>query len=182
MHTEAHVHGEIPIKRGVSVGDIEAALRPWFDYVDVDSLAEATSAREDEPGLSMDSRRRVLQICWTGWVGRNFQRVVEESLAQLGQFAEQTAEVEISFFHEDGRDEFGVVFIGPSADAIEAAKRKRMVKDVATLLSRQFSESEIGEVTTVIDKLFEQRRASGGTAPAASSLRGPVPGGTKHLH
>jgi len=182
MHTEVHVHGEIPLKRGISVGDIEAAVRPWLEYIDVDSLAEATSAREEEPGISLDSRKRVLQVCWTGWVGRNFQRALEESLAQLGQFAEQTCEVEISFYHDDGRDEFGVVFIGPSAEAIEAAKRDRMVRDVSTLLARQFTEAEIGEVVAVMSKLFEQRRVSGGDGPGASSMRGPLPGGTKHLH
>ncbi len=182
MHTEVHVHGDIPLKRGVSVSDIESALRTWFEYVDVDSLTEATSAREEEPGIAMDSRRRVLQICWTGWVGRNFQRVVEESLASLGQYCEQTTEVEISYYHEDGRDEFGVVFIGPSAESIEEAKRRRMVQDVSTMLARQFSDAEIGEVVAVITKLFEQRKASGNTGPGASSMRGPMPGGTKHLH
>ncbi len=182
MHTEVHVHGEVPLKRGVSVGDIETALRTWFEYVDVDSLTEATSAREEEPGIAMDSRRRVLQICWTGWVGRNFQRAVEESLASLGQYCEQTTEVEVSYYHEDGRDEFGVVFIGPSADAIEDAKRRRMVQDVSTMLARQFSDAEIGEVVAVMTKLFEQRKASGDTGPGASSMRGPMPGGTKHLH
>jgi hypothetical protein len=183
MHTEVHVHGEIPVRRGVSVGDVETALRPWFDYIDVDSLAEATSAREEEPGIALDARRRILQICWTGWVGRNFQSAVEEALAGVGTLAEATAEIEMSFFHEDGRDEFGVVFIGPSPEAIESAKRKRMIQEVSTLLARQFNDVEILEVTTLIEKLFQQRKASGEDGSAtAQSIRGPISRGTKHLH
>ena len=44
MHTEVHVHGDISLKRGAGSAEIEQALRPWLEYVDVDSLAEATSA------------------------------------------------------------------------------------------------------------------------------------------
>lgn len=180
MHTEVHVHGDVPLRRGVSAQDIETALRGWLDYVDVDSLAEATSAREDEPGVNLDLRRRVLQICWTGYVGRNFHRAIEESLSALCEYSESTTEVEITYYHEDGRDEFGVVFVGPTPQAIEQAKRKRMLDDVTTLLGRQFGDSDVREVVGVIEKLFEkQGTSSGGTA---SSFRGPIPGGTKHLH
>ena len=181
MHTEVHVHGNISLKRGITGAEIETALRTWFDYVDVDSLAEATSAREDEPGIALDMRRRVLEICWTGWVGRNFQRVVEDSLAQLGPLAEQTAEIELTYYHEDGRDEFGIVFVGPSADAIEEARRRRMVQDVAGLLARQFNDVEIAEVTTVIQRLFEQQRSQGGEGQT-STVRTTVPRNTRHLH
>lgn len=183
MHTEVHVHGNISLKRGITGAEIETALRTWFDYVDVDSLAEATSAREDEPGIALDSRRRVLEICWTGWVGRNFQRVVEEALSQLCPLAEQTAEVEVTYYHEDGRDEFGVVFVGPTADAIEEARRRRMMQDVSALLARQFNDGEIGEVTALIQRLFEQQRGQQGSSDAsASTVRTSVPRGTRHLH
>lgn len=180
MHTEVHVHGDVPLRRGVTAQDIESALRGWLDYVDVDSLAEATSAREDEPGVNLDLRRRVLQICWTGYVGRNFHRAIEESLSALCEFSESTTEVEITYYHEDGRDEFGVVFVGPTPAAIEQAKRKRMLDDVTTLLGRQFNETDVREVVTVIERLFERNQGSG--TATASSFRGPIPGGTKHLH
>lgn len=182
MHTEAHVHGNISLKRGVTGAEIETAFRSWFDYVDVDSLAEATSAREDEPGIALDARRRVLEICWTGWVGRNFQRIVEESLAQLGPLAEQTAEIELTYYHDDGRDEFGIVFVGPSPEAIEEARRRRMIQDVAGLLSRQFNDAEVGEVTQLIQRLFEQQRGQGTSEGAASTVRTTVPRNTRHLH
>lgn len=183
MHTEVHVHGDVALKRGISASDVEVALRPWFDYIDVDSIAEATSAREGEPGISFDVRRRVLQICWTGWVGRNFQRAVEEALAAIGPLAERTAEIELSFYHEDGRDEFAVTFVGPSAEAIEQAKRNRMIQEVSMLLGRQFNDAEIGEVIAVVERIFAQRQASGtNSSSTAQSIRGPLPGGTKHLH
>lgn len=184
MHTEVHVHGDVPLRRGVTAQDIEGALRGWLDYVDVDSLAEATSAREDEPGISLDLRKRVLQICWTGYVGRNFQRAVEESLAAVAEFAEAVAEVEITYYHEDGRDEFGVVFVGPSPAAIEQAKRKRMVDDVTALLARQFNETDVREVVGVIERLFERSGGASaeGGGSATSTYHGPKPGGSKHLH
>src|SRR5947208_1470223 len=57
MHTEVHVHGTVLLKSGVSQTDIELALRHWFDYVDVDGLADARSAHQDEPGIVFDRRR-----------------------------------------------------------------------------------------------------------------------------
>jgi hypothetical protein len=187
MHTEVHVHGDIPLRRGVSATDLEAALRPWLDYVDVDSLAEATSAREDEPGISLDLRRRVLQICWTGYVGRNFSRAVEGALNALCEYAESTAEMEITYYHEDGRDEFGVVFVGPSPDEIELAKRSRMISDVAGLLGRQFSDADVREVTGVIQRLYEQQQgaqpgAVAGSGSGSVTVSTPVRRGSKHLH
>jgi len=183
MHIEVHVHGDISLKRGAGSAEIEAALRPWLEYVDVDSLAEATSAREEEPGIALDVRKRLLQICWTGWVGRNFQRALESALSGVCEFVESAAAIEVTYYQEDGRDEFSVVFVGPDNVAIEHAKRRRMIDDVAMLLSRQFSDDEVGEVTVLIERLFEQQEKEQREATGASSaIRGPVPGGRKHLH
>jgi hypothetical protein len=183
MHTEVHVHGNVALKRGVTAAEVETVLKPWFDYVDVDSLAEATSAREDEPGISVDSRRRTLEICWTGWVGRNFQRVVEEALTGLCALSDQAADIELTYYHEDGRDEFGMVFVGPTAASIEEARRRRMIGDVSALLARQFNDAEVAEVITVIDKLMAEQRARGGVESASSTtVRGSIPAGAKHLH
>lgn len=182
MHTEVHVHGDIPLRRGVNPADLEVALRPWLDYVDVDSLAEATSAREDEPGISLDVRRRVLQICWTGYVGRNFSRAVETALGQLSQYAEETAEIEITYYHEDGRNEYASAYVGPSVEAIEAAKRRRMVEDVAAVLGRQFTDAEVREVTGLIQRLYDQRAGASGDSTESVTLSAPIRRGSKHLH
>ena len=183
MHTEVHVHGDVPLRRGVGTAEVESALRAWLEYVDVDSLAEATSAREDEPGIALDVRRRVLQICWTGYVGRNFGRAVESALAALCEFVESPAEIDVTYYHEDGRDEFGVVFVGPSPESIVQAKRTRMIEDVAALLGRQFGEAEIREVTGVIQRLFEEQAArveKSGPEPVA--MPAPIRRGNRHLH
>ncbi len=55
----------------------------FLNYVDIESLAEARSAHQDEPGIVFDRRRRSLEICWTGWVGRNFQKAVEAAFEAL---------------------------------------------------------------------------------------------------
>jgi len=180
MHTEVHVHGDISLKRGAGSAEIESALRPWLEYVDVDSLAEATSAREEEPGVALDVRKRLLQICWTGWVGRNFQRALESALANVCEYAESAATIEVTYYQDDGRDEYGVVFVGPDASAIAQAKRRRMIEDVSMVLSRQFGDDEVRQVASLIERLFDERQREEPPGPAA--IRGPLPGGRKHLH
>ncbi|MCX7893598.1 MAG: hypothetical protein N2544_14695 [Burkholderiales bacterium] len=185
MHTEVHVHGNIPLRSGVRLADVEAAIRPWLDYVDVDSVAEATSAREDEPGIAYDPRRRVLEICWSGWVGRRFHEVVEQSLHALSPLADDAAEIEVSYYHDDGRDEYGVVFVGPDPAAIHEAKRRRMVDDLKSLLGRHFNESEVADVVQLVNQLFDARAPAPGTARRVETQapeRVPLATSKKHLH
>ena len=84
MRTEVHVHGSIVLVEGVTAGQVEGALRPWLDYLDVASMKEARSLEQDEPGIVFDRKRYVLEVCWTGDVGRNFQGVLGDALAALG--------------------------------------------------------------------------------------------------
>ena len=119
MHTEVHIHGTVLVRPGVAQNEIEQALAPWLSYVDIDSLAEAKSAHQDEPGIVFDKRRRMLEICWTGWVGRNFQRSLEAAFEALSPYSEEAAGVEVTYYQEDGRDEHGMVFVGPTAEAIQ---------------------------------------------------------------
>ena len=118
MHTEVHVHGTVVLRSGVTQAEIEQALRPWFDYVDVDGLADARSAHQDEPGIVFDRRRRALDICWTGYVGRNFQSGLEGAFQALSPYSEEAAAVEVSYYHEDGQDEHSWVFVGPTPESI----------------------------------------------------------------
>jgi hypothetical protein len=183
MRIEVHVHGIISLRAGTTQSHVETALRPWLDYIDEDSLADAKSVHQDEPGINYDHRRRALEICWTGDVGRNFRRCVEESLQALSSFAEQTSVVEISYYHDDGQNEFGVVFVGPTPEAIHDAQRRRMLEDVSLLLSRHFGQEEIGEVVDVVNRLFarnwDERSASGASVTTEVVL---TPGNRKHLH
>ncbi len=188
MHTEVHGHGVVTIKSGIAQAEVEQALRPWLDYADLDGLADARSAHQDEPGIVFDRRRRVLDICWTGWVGRNFQSALESAFVSLCACTEQAASVELTYYHEDGRDERTVAFVGPTVEAIQDEQRRSMIEDVSALLARHFAEGEIGEVLQHVNQLFERRWISAGSAVDTAS--GRVAGtsvartmaGKKHLH
>ncbi|MCC6472485.1 MAG: hypothetical protein IT514_01955 [Burkholderiales bacterium] len=183
MHTEVHVHGTVPLKNAVSQADLEQALGPWFSYVDIENLGEARSANQDEPGVVYDRRKRMLEICWTGWVGRNFQKALESAFEALGPFAEEASGVEVTYYHEDGRDERGMVFVGPAADAIEAVQRRYMIEDLQDLLGRHFGDPEISEVVGLVNQLFDRRWAQRGAAPATGiSERPQRSAGKRHLH
>lgn len=103
MRMEVHVHGSLYLLKGVARAQVEAALRPWLDYLDIEHLEEARSLEPEEPGIVLDDRNRVLEICWTGEIGRSFQRCLEDSMNALGPLTEQAAEVEVSFYHETGQ-------------------------------------------------------------------------------
>jgi hypothetical protein len=180
MHTEVHVHGTVLLRNGVSQTDIELALRAWFDYVDVDGLADARSAHQDEPGIAFDRRRRALEICWTGYVGRNFQQSLEGAFESLSPYSEEAAAVEVSYYHEDGQDEHSWVFVGPTPESIRDMQRRRMIDDLSALLNRHFGDAEIGEVTALVNQLFARRAAEG--PQDRTQIRSPGASGKKHLH
>ena len=74
------------------------------------------------------------------------------------------------------------MFVGPDPVTIERARRQRMIDDVAVLLSRQFGDQEVSQVSALIERLLdEQARQEQDPANATASIRGPVPG-RKHLH
>lgn len=183
MHTEVHVHGAVSLKSGVTQSELEQALSAWLSYVDIESLSEARSAHQDEPGIVFDRRRRVLEFCWTGWVGRNFQKALEAAFEALCPFSEDAAGVEVTYYHEDGRDERGMVFVGPSSESIEAAQRRYMIEDLQALLGRHFSDAEIGEVVGLVNQLFDRRWTERGAEPVTGTAERPqrVPG-KRHLH
>lgn len=173
MRIEVHVHGNIPLRAGVTQAQVEAALKPWLEYIDEDSLADARSVHEDEPGIAFDSRERLLELCWTGDVGRAFREAIESALQSLNPYTERAAEIEVTYYHDDGQDEFGIVFVGPTPEAIHEAQRQAMIEDVSATLGRQFGESEIGEVVALLNQLFSRTAPSGRTtqitSPASSA-------------
>jgi len=183
MHTEVHVHGTISLKSSATQAQVEQSLAPWLTYVDIESLAEARSAHQDEPGIVFDRRKRSLEICWTGWVGRNFQKAVETAFEALCPYTEEAAALEVSYYHEDGRDERGMVFVGPSVESIEAMQRSYMLEDIQALLGRHFSDAEIGEVTGLVNQLFDRRWVERGAEPVTGSSERPQrSSGKRHLH
>lgn len=156
MRTEIHVHGSLYLRKGVSLGQLDAGLQKWLEYLDLENIDEMTSLEPDEPGVTFDQNARVLDICWTGEVGRSFQRTLQETLFNLGPLLEHASEIELTFYHEDGRDEYQIIFAGPSAESIHQAQRRRMVEDVGGLLSRHFGQNEVQQVQTLVNTLFDQ--------------------------
>ena len=183
MRIEVHVHGNIPLRAGVTSAQIEAALKPWLEYIDEDSLADARSVYEDEPGIAFDARERLLEICWTGDVGRAFREAIESALQALNPYTERAAEIEVTYYHDDGQDELGIVFVGPTPEAIHEAQRQAMIEDVSHILARQFGDSEIGEVVAQLNELF-QRTAPGTTGGRPQQATAPTlaPSNRRRLH
>jgi hypothetical protein len=184
MRIEAHVHGTIPLRPGTTLSQVESALRPWLRYIDEDSIADARSVYEDEPGVSLDANGKCLEICWTGDVGRGFRELIEEALQALCPHTESAAEVEVSYYHDDGQDEFGMVFVGPTPESIHERQKHRMIEDVSSVLARHFTEADIGEVAALVNQLFERNWAekTGDAQSSAASPRGLTPAQRRRLH
>ena len=184
MRIEAHVHGTIPLRAETTLSQVESALRPWLRYIDEDSLADARSVYEDEPGLSFDAKDRLLDICWTGDVGRGFRELIEEALQALCPYTESAAEVEVSYYHDDGQDEFGMVFVGPTPESIHERQKTRMIEDVSNMLARHFTESEIGEVAALVNQLFERNwnERTGSAQSGSSTAPRLTPAQRRRLH
>ena len=58
---------------------------------------------------------------------------------------------------EDARDDFVMLFVGPTPAAIMQVQRDLLVQDVINLMERHFDGSQLGGVVSEIDKLFSQR-------------------------
>jgi hypothetical protein len=185
MRMEVHVHGTILLRAGTTPAQIDQALRPWLEYMDEDNIADTKSVHADEPGILFDRRRRVLEVCWTGDVGRSFHQIISDALAALNPLSEEAAAFEVSYYQDDGKDEFSLMFVGPTPELIFETQQRLMLEDLHNLLARQFSDAEIAEITGVVNQLFERQRAGGpaaGKSGTGASGVVPMPPGRKHLH
>lgn len=166
---EIHVHGDVPLRDDVAFAQIQEALKPLWAYAGAKSLADgAASAYEDEPGIRFDAPQHLLQICWTVSGDEDFRQVIEETCMALNDIAAAGAALEVSFydteFDEDeaseeaeARDDFMMCFVGPTPAAIMQVQRDLLVEDVVHLMERHFDASELGEVVSAIDGLFNRR-------------------------
>lgn len=185
MRMEVHVHGYIELVEGVSKRQVEGALRPLLQYLDAEHLNEVQSLEPDQPGFSFSDRNYSLEMCCTLEVGRNFFSSLESAMQELGRLVETATAIEVILYHEDGRDETQLMFVGPTPAAILDAQRRRMVEDVSHLLSRHFKQDAIDEVSKLIGDLF--RREQGKAAPVEEpedSTTVQIPGepGRHRLH
>jgi hypothetical protein len=183
---EVHVHGTIFLTKGVEVAHIEEALRPWLDYSEVKHIADLKSLEQQEPGVTWDPRERALDLCWTGEIGRSFAARLGEALDALGPMTEYASEIEVTWYHENGEDELTLMFVGPTADAIQEVRRQCANEDVDAALSRYLGRDEVDQVLSLVNDLFQRDwEKTGNTAPAEESAAGgasPAPRNRRHLH
>ncbi|KAB2906003.1 MAG: hypothetical protein F9K35_01345 [Burkholderiaceae bacterium] len=166
---EIHVHGQVPLRPGTRFEQLQEALKPLWKYAGARSLADgAASAYEEEPGIKFDTKENMLQMCWTVLGDEDFRQSLDEMCMSLNELAEQGAAIEVTFYDaefdeeeapedEESRDDFVMLFVGPTPAAIMQVQRDLLVQDVVNLMERHFDGSELGGVVAEIDKLFSQR-------------------------
>ncbi len=166
---EIHVHGQVPLRPEVDFNQLQDALKPLWTYAGARSLADgAESAYEDEPGIEFDPKERTLQMCWTVRGGEDFRQSLDDMCMGLNELAEQGAAIEVTFYdtefdeeeaadEDDARDDFLLLFVGPTPAAIMQVQRDLLVQDVVNLMERHFDGAELGGVVSEIDKLFSER-------------------------
>jgi hypothetical protein len=168
---EIHVHGEVPLRADVGFDQLQEALKPLWTYAGAKSLADgAASAYEEEPGIRLDVETHLLHLCWTVSGDEDFRQVLDEMCMGLNDLAERGAPIEVTFYDadyddeeeedgngEDARDDFAMYFVGPTPAAIMQVQRDLLVQDTIALMERHFDATELGEVVTAVDKLFERR-------------------------
>jgi hypothetical protein len=181
---EVHVHGTAFLCQGVQLPQIETAVQSWLDYLEVESIDKAHSLERDEPGIQFDSKEQTLEICWTGTVGRNFHTRLKEAFQALGPLTEYASEITVTYYHENGREEFQQIFIGPSPEAIHEIRRQCTEEDLAALLSLHFAHDKVSQVTGLVNQLFEEAWKNRPAAEKPTALSsGPQPHPrNRHLH
>lgn len=185
MRMEVHVHGNVFLGRGVRLSQVELALKPWLEYLDVETIAEAHSLEREEPGLQFDTRERTVNICWTGEVGRNFHAQLGQAFQNLGSLTEYASEVEVTYYPENGEDEFHQMFVGPTPEAIHEFRRQCVTEDISAMLSRHLGKAEVEQVSALVNQLFDQdwaTRKITGEHSLSSSTVIPLHPRNKHLH
>ncbi len=166
---EIHVHGDVPLRPDVNFAQIQDALKPLWTYAGAKSLADAAeSAYEEEPGIRFDAAQHVLTLCWTISGDDDFRQALDEMCMSLNELAGQGAAIEVTFYdtefdeeeappEAESRDDFLMLFVGPTPAAIMQVQRDLLVEDVVHLMERHFDGAELGGVVSEIDRLFSQR-------------------------
>lgn len=165
---EIHVHGQVPLATGVGIKQLEVALRPLWSYSGAESLETgAASCYEEEPGIVFSRQEGLLQMCWTVRGDEDFRQVLDEVCMNLNELARQGAAIEVSFYDADydeeeeqdaeARDDFTMLFVGPTPAAIMQVQRDMLVQDVIDMMERHFDANELEGVVAEIDRLFTRR-------------------------
>jgi len=200
---EIHVHGSVPLREEVTFEQIQDALRAIWVYAGARSLSEgADSFYEEEPGIRFDENDHLLQICWTIKGEDDFRQALDDMCMGLNDLTFTGAALEVTFYDSEfdeedeaqgreSRDDFLMLFVGPTPAAIMQVQRDLLVQDLVNLMERHFDASELSDVVLEVDKLFSKRfdslvssleiskppRGSGGTGGSGHGGRRP-----RHLH
>ena len=156
MRMEVHVHGTAFLCKGVHLTQIEDALRPWLDYLEIDAIEKAQSVEREEPGIRFDAKEQALDICWTGEVGRSFHHRLKEAFQALGPLTEYASEITVTYYEDNGKEEFQQIFIGPSAEAIHEIRRQCVEEDLTGLLSPHFDKTRVEQVAALVNQMFDE--------------------------
>jgi hypothetical protein len=199
---EIHVHGDVQLRPDVTYAQIQDALKPMWKYAGAKSLADgAQSVYEEEPGIEFDAPEHLLRMCWTVPGDEDFRQSLDEMCMSLNELSGEGAAIEVTFYDAEfdeeeeepdaeSRDDFVMLFVGPTPAAIMQVQRDLLVEDVVSLMERHFDGAELGGVVAEIDKLFSQRfdelvssleigRPPRGTSGGSGHSGGRRP---KHLH
>ena len=118
--------------------------------------------------------------------------VGDEACAAVCDLSSEGAGIEVSYFDnddEDGQDTFGLIFVGPSPEAIHETQRQYMQEDLTRLLERHFDKGEMSEVVDAVNRLFARRLVSITQGQKLARVDFPTGGhggskggGKRHLH
>ena len=166
---EIHVHGDIPLREDVTFDTLQDLLKPLWSYVGARSLTSgAGSLYEDEPGIRLDAKEHVLHMCWTVRGDEDFRQQLDDLCMNLNDVSRAGAQIEVTFYDaqydeedeaqgRESRDDFVMLFVGPTPAAIMQIQRDLLVQDVIGLMERHFEAAELTGVVSEIDKLFGER-------------------------
>jgi hypothetical protein len=166
---EIHVHGDVALRADVTYAQLQDALKPLWAYAGAKSLADgAESAYEEEPGIKFDAHEHLLTLCWTVAGDEDFRQSLDDMCMSLNELTEQGAAIEVTFYdaqfdeeeaepEAESRDDFLMLFVGPTPAAIMQVQRDLLVQDVVNLMERHFDAAELNGVVGEVDKLFAQR-------------------------
>jgi uncharacterized protein (DUF2267 family) len=145
-------------------------------------------------------------MCWTVAADEDFRSCLDEMCMNLNELASAGTSIEISIYDtefdeededdsKESRDDFLMLFVGPTPGDIMQVQRDMLIDDVMAVMERHFEKEEMGAVVQEIDKMFTKRfdamvdsltipRSLRGGPGAAGGLGGHGGGGRKprHLH
>ena len=107
-------------------------------------------------------------MCWTVAGDNDFRQSLDDMCMNLNEIAATGASIEVTFYdnqyeeepgdsEDESKDDFLMLFVGPTPADIMQAQRDLLVNDVIHLMERHFDSTDLGGVVHEIDKLFAAR-------------------------